>query len=480
MTATPDFEGLKQALTALTAVQDRAKYNKATLYTPYAKQREFHNLGATKRQRLLRAGNQNGKTYAGAMEVSYHLTGRYPPWWKGRRYTRAIKAWVGCQTGLMVRDNAQKLLFGEAGVEAAIGTGAVPKDAIIDFTLARGVTNLYDTVQVRHSTGGTSIVRFKTYDQKRAKWQGETLDLIWFDEEPPEDIYSEGLTRTIATNGMVFLTFTPLLGLSRVVKKFLQNRTEDMSDTNMTILDAEHIPPEEREKIIAGWPAHEREARKNGVPMRGSGKVFLTPEESLQETRLTPLPYHWVYLWGIDFGGVSSDSHPFAAVLLGWDRDADVIHVVHSLRMTNARPLDHAEAIKPWGPIPVAWPHDGWARESNGVELKDQYKKYLPMLPGHATFTTGGYSTEAGIMEMQERMATGKWKVFDGNDIWMEEYRNYHREEGLIVKVDDDLLSASRVGMMARRFAKALPQYRDLLLPQDNSASMCKNVEFEL
>jgi hypothetical protein len=28
----------------------------------------------------------------------------------------------------------------------------------------------------------------------RGKFQGETLDFVWFDEEPPAEIYLEGLT----------------------------------------------------------------------------------------------------------------------------------------------------------------------------------------------------------------------------------------------------------------------------------------------
>jgi phage terminase large subunit-like protein len=50
----------------------------------------------------------------------------------------------------------------------------------------------------------------------------ETLDFVWFDEEPPQDVYIEGLTRTNATGGMVYLTFTPLKGISDVVHSFIQ------------------------------------------------------------------------------------------------------------------------------------------------------------------------------------------------------------------------------------------------------------------
>jgi phage terminase large subunit-like protein len=67
---------------------------------------------------------------------------------------------------------------------------------------------------------GLSTLTFKSYDQGRTKWQGETLHFVWFDEEPPPDLYTEGLTRTNATDGIVWLTFTPLKGMSEVVMQF--------------------------------------------------------------------------------------------------------------------------------------------------------------------------------------------------------------------------------------------------------------------
>lgn len=467
---------LRALVDELEVLEKRKRERAVDFYKPYPKQQAFHDAGSEYRERLLMAGNQLGKTFCGAAEVAYHLTGEYPDWWKGRRWDRPVKWWVGGVTGLGVRDTAQKLLFGEPGVETAVGTGSVPKAAILDRSLARGVDALYDTVQVKHRSGGTSICRLKTYDQGRAKWQGETLDGIWFDEEPPLDLYSEGLTRITATKGIVFMTFTPLQGMSDVVIRYLQEASKDRSVTNMTIDDALHIPPEERQRIIDGYPAHEREARVKGIPMLGSGRIFTTPEESMLIQKPDPLPAHWVYLWGIDFG----IDHPFAAVLMGWDRDADVLHVLHTIRLKGMRPIDHAAAIKPFGNIPVAWPQDGTARESNGEQLSYQYKKEgLPMMPQHATFKEGGLSTEAGVMEMNTRMSTGKWKVAAHLSDWFEEYRLYHRKDGLIVKERDDLLSASRVGMMMRRYARQLPHLLPWQLRQ-RVQEVASDVDFEV
>lgn len=481
----PDIAKLRQIEKDLERLRQKKLNAALSLYRPYAKQLEFHALGREKRERLLRAGNQVGKTLCGAMEAAFHLTGKYPPWWTGRRFNRAVKAWAGSKTGLTTRDGVQKYLMGEPGVVDAQGTGAIPKDCILSVSTARGVADLFDTVQVAHhdATGkkdGTSIVRFKSYDQGREKWQSETLDFIWFDEEPDMDIYSEGLTRITATKGMVYITFTPLKGLSEVVRRYSNEFSPDRDTVVMTIEDALHIDPEERQKVVDGYPAHEREARSQGVPILGSGLVFTTPTETIKCNAISPLPHHWVYLWGIDFG----INHPFAAVLMGWDRDADILTVCHVVKMKavygqTIRPIDHAGAMLPFGKVPVAWPQDGTARESSGETLASQYKKHgLKMMDEHATFPDGGLSTEAGIIELSERMTTGRFKVFAHLEQWFEEYREYHRDKGELVKINDDLLSATRVAMMMRRYAKILPVFDPRNPDQKAKVRVALDVDF--
>ena len=107
--------------------------------------------------------------------------------------------------------------------ETAWGTGFIPGDAIAGHARRAGVPDALDSVSVEHVAGGRSTLLFKSYDQKRRKWQASTAHVVWFDEEPPLDIYMEGLTRTNATGGMVYLTFTPLLGMSEVVHMFLED-----------------------------------------------------------------------------------------------------------------------------------------------------------------------------------------------------------------------------------------------------------------
>lgn len=200
----------------------RRERTKLLRYAPYPKQVEFHSKGKDHRERLLMAGNQLGKTYCGAAECAIHLTGRYPDWWNGRRWDRPVRVWAGSKTGEVTRDGVQRLLIGEPKDRAQWGTGLIPADDLVGFSNRQGVASALDGATVQHASGGRSTLGFKSYDQGREKWQGETLDLVWMDEEPNLDIYMEGLTRTNATGGIVFLTFTPLLGYSSVVQMFLE------------------------------------------------------------------------------------------------------------------------------------------------------------------------------------------------------------------------------------------------------------------
>lgn len=210
-------------LSQIDCAELREQRNQLADYAPYGKQLEFHANGETARERLLMAANQVGKTFSGSREAAMHLTGRYIDGWPGRRYDRPIHMWAGSDTGETTRDTVQTNLIGPPAVESDWGTAAIPGDCIGRVTRRQGVADAIDTVQVKHVTGGWSLLGFKSYDQKRQKWQGTKKDVIWLDEEPPMDIYMEALTRTNAVDdGMIYLTFTPLLGMSEVVRMFLQ------------------------------------------------------------------------------------------------------------------------------------------------------------------------------------------------------------------------------------------------------------------
>lgn len=185
---------------------------------------EFFALGATEPERLMLAANRIGKTEGiGGYEVTLHLTGQYPHWWPGRRFDHPTRVWAAGDTGLTTRDIIQAKLLGEPGER---GTGLIPGDLILRTTAKSGVTDAVDTAYIRHTSGGTSSIQFKSYDQGRRTFQGTYRDVVWFDEEPPLPVYVEGLQRTMSTDpnrrpGMTICTFTPLEGMSETVMYFL-------------------------------------------------------------------------------------------------------------------------------------------------------------------------------------------------------------------------------------------------------------------
>jgi len=450
-------EKLAEMLSRAEAIkQQRESENKLLHYRPYPKQELFHEAGATHRERLLIAANQSGKSWAGAMEVAAHSTGRYPSWWAGKRFDRPTVAWASGTTNEVTRDTCQRLLVGRPGRQ---GTGTIPKDAILELVSARGTPDLLDSIKVQHVSGGISIIGLKSYQRGRESFQGETLDLAWCDEEPPADVYSEILTRTNITRGPVFITFTPLLGMSEVVRRFLLESSPDRNVVTMTLDDVDHYTAEEKEKIAASYAPHEREARTKGVPTLGSGRIFPVAEEMLAiEQR--DLPRHWPRIGGMDFGW----THPFAAVELVWDRDTDTVYVSKCYRVKEATPVVHASALRAWGHLRWMWPLDGGREtlEGAGVALAEQYRKEgLDMWFEHAQYLDGSRSLEAGLADMLIRMESGRFKVFKHLNDWFEEFRLYHRRDGLVHKENDDLMCATRYAVMMLRFAQTVKEHQD-------------------
>jgi hypothetical protein len=194
----------------------------------------------------------------------------------------------------------------------------------------------------------------------------------------------------------------------------------------------------------------------------GSGSIFPIQRETIEIPPITEPLGHWRLGWGVDFGGMGGASrkysHPFAAVLGFYDPITDIIYIAHALQLKNMMPIQHADAMKRvCAGAPVFWPHDGHrqTRDDSPETTAGLYRGLgLRMFATHATFPTGGYATEAGIMEMQQRFTSGRLKVCSHLIDWWEEFVSYHRDEtGNIVKVHDDLMSATRIlVMMAKRF----------------------------
>jgi hypothetical protein len=190
--------------------------------------------------------------------------------------------------------------------------------------------------------------------------------------------------------------------------------------------------------------------------MMGEGRVFTVSEDDI---RIEPfeIPTHYARICGIDFG----IDHPAAAVWVAWDRDADTFYVHDCYRKAGETAVYHADAINKRVKVPVAWPHDGLNREkAGGQQLYQSYRDHgVNMLSMSARYDPkkgGGQPQEPIIGEILEYMKTGRWRVFSNLSPWFEEFRSYHRKDGRLVAVRDDILKATFYAVMMKRYAMPL------------------------
>src|SRR5262249_54786270 len=175
------------------------------------------------------------------------------------------------------------------------------------------------------------------------KLQAESVDWIWIDERCSEEIYSELLARTTATDGIVFMSYTPLKGGGELTYRFLNEYSPDRSDTRIEAHHARHISAERRAQMEDSYLPHEREARIHGIPQLGIAKVFPFPIDTLMRAFNPDTDIRSWARWivGIDFGY----GHPFAAALCAWVHDLDEFYVVDGFRMDRAEAFYHVKRI---------------------------------------------------------------------------------------------------------------------------------------
>jgi phage terminase large subunit-like protein len=157
--------------------------------------------------------------------------------------------------------------------------GLIPLECIRNPKRKAGVPDALDSIQVKHVSGGFSKVSFRAYEQGAKKHMGSRIDLGWLDEEPPEDIWAQYIRGTLATKGILFITFTPEEGVTKVVHGFLNDLKPGQYLMGATWDDAPHMNHDRREQVLMAIPAHQREMRSKGVPLMGSGLVYQVAED---------------------------------------------------------------------------------------------------------------------------------------------------------------------------------------------------------
>jgi phage terminase large subunit-like protein len=467
----------KQKLELVQLLAEQQRRKKAmryltTFHSFYDWQLEFVAATARYHECCLCAANQIGKTYLGTDIDAMHLLGEYPDDWPGHRFDFAPMCWGLGYSMEKTRDLLQKALFGEIINQEFTG-GLVPKDRIISYQSASGTPNAARTVRVKHKAG-TAVMQFWSYTQGQHAIMGDVVDWVHVDEEPKDQtIRPQLLTRTIngdnRKGGRIIYTFTPENGRTDLVLKFMDDPSPSQFFMKKGWADAPHMTEEKCERLLAQFPAHQRDMRSKGEPMLGHGRIYDIAEEFITCDIIRDIPNHWYVINGMDFGW----DHPQAHVRLYHDRDADIIYLAKAWKGRQVSANDAYGVVKEWGPAPVAWPHDGLQHEKgrdDAVQQKQHYAKAgFNMIFTHACWPDvgeqkGGNSVEQGIYEIAERMRLGKFKVFNGLIDFQNEFRQYHRDEhGKIVKTSDDILDAVRYAYMMRRFAARVG---DIAVPQ--------------
>jgi phage terminase large subunit-like protein len=373
---------------------------------------------------------------------------------------------VASTTNETTRDRCQKELLGNPTDKESLGTGSIPKERIGKLTRKAGVPDAYETVLVKHISGGWSKINFKCYEQGKKKFMGYVLSGgYWCDEEPPSDIISQLNRGTTATNGIGYITFTPEEGITDVVYEYLESEKPGYGLITATWDDAPHMTPETRAQKLADYPPHEQKMRSEGKPMVGTGLIFPVPDEEIA-CEPFELPHHWPRIIGFDIG----DDHPCGIVCAAVDRDTDSFYIYRVWRQSRALIPVIADVLKQchgdW--IPIAWPHDGMKRDTqSGRVIADIYRDDHGLNFHHERFSNppgpgqkegqGGQGVEAGLHAMFNAMIEGRFKVFITCTEFFDEKRMYHRKDNQVVKVKDDIMSASRYAYMMQRHAITKP-----------------------
>ncbi|MGL5014347.1 MAG: terminase large subunit domain-containing protein [Bacteroidales bacterium] len=451
----------EELLELLAAREEWVKYNKLDSFDPYEFQKTFYEAGKSHRFRFLCAANRVGKSFSEAAEVSYHLTGLYPDWWDGRRFDYPILCWCVGITGESTKKVLQKELFGTAMAKDkdALGVGAIPRNCI-DFDALEKDGNRILMARIRHHgpdgrPDGWSTVEFRSTQQGEQVLMGATVDYIWLDEEDPfrsMDIYSQCVTRTATTKGSVVVTATPENGLTMLVNKFMTDETGRLFFQNATWDDAPHLTEEDKAELLANIPDYQIEMRSRGIPMMGEGLIYAIDETTISVAPFD-IPDHWRRVCALDIG----ISHDTAAVWTAYDAATDTVYIYDVYHAKAGIPSIHATALNAKGNwIPVVLPHDADNTERGSGKTVRQYYVEAGINAMRDTFYnpvdwtgTKNNFVEPGIMEMYQRMRTGRLKVFTTCGRFFEELRRYHRKDGKIVKTFDDTMDAARYSVLS-------------------------------
>lgn len=315
-----------------------AKYkcnNKLSSYNTgeikHKKQLLFHKC--QKRNRWVFGGNRSGKTECGAVETVWLARGIHP-----YRQNRAnVSCWVVSLSTQVQRDVAQAKVL-----------SYLSSDWICDVVMLAGrkdslSNGIIDYILIKNIFGGVSKIGFKSCDQGREKFQGASLDFVWFDEEPPKDIYKECLMRVFDKKGEIFGTMTPLKGLTWVYDEIYLNskNNKEVWCISMEWADNPYLSKDEIDMLTSSMSKDELDARRYGKFTANGGMVYPEFDENVNVIEPFDVPKDWYDNISIDPGLNNPLSCHFYAV----DYDNNIYVIAEHFEAKKGIEY-HANAIK--------------------------------------------------------------------------------------------------------------------------------------
>lgn len=413
--------------------------NKLYCREKYPKQMAFFQAGKKYRQRLFCAGNRTGKSFSGLYELVCHATGQYQEWWVGKKFNRPVNIWIAGMTLKMLKDSVQKELLGARG---DFGSGLVPKDLIVRTRTAPGVPDAIETVDIKHATGGFSTVTFKSYESGLEGFVGAAVDVIMFDEEPPLNVYVEGVIRTATTGGIIFVTFTPDRGFNDTLLHFFENghfQEGEVGGKYVSICtwdDIPHLSDDVKQELWETIPPHLRDAKTKGIPYLGSGKIYPVPEFDFVVTPFS-IPEEWPRAYALDPGWNRT-----AGLWFAYNKQNDTIYIYSEYYVGEQQIAVHANAISQRGKWMVGVIDKASLGSTiDGIKIIKLYNDFgLTLFPSKES-----KAVESGIQQTLDRLGSNRLKVFSSCVNVLDEYRIYRRDDkGHVVKKRDHLMDCMR------------------------------------
>lgn len=312
----------------------------------HKKQMAFHRC--KKRNRWVFGGNRSGKTECGAVEALWLLRGVHPY----RKNRKDVFGWVVSLSQQVQRDVAQSKIL-----------KYLPKSWIVDITMLSGrrdspAGGVIDQIKIRNVFGGISTLGFKSCDQGREKFQGSSLDFVWFDEEPPKDIYEECLMRVMDKRGDIFGTMTPLKGETFIYNEIYLNRRNNPEVwwECMSWEDNPYLSRKETELLSSSLDEATLDARKYGKFSHGAGLVYPEFDRAVHVIAPFPVPPEWQENISIDPGL----NNPLSAHWYAVDWDGNIYVVAE--HFATGKDIDfHADSIRNIS-ARIGWKTDGKGR----------------------------------------------------------------------------------------------------------------------